>query len=261
MVHLSKIMRSHGNTTLNKLVTSENYTLAVAQCEAKPWQAKVWSTRSGFFDGKADSRVLPIHQVCAQNPTTSILAALVRAHPDGLKQRESAFWRLPLHVACRTGASMEAIKALLHYFPQGASWKDSMGRTPLHYAAANGASLETLRLLISQYPQACRVRDIKGWVPLHIICNKGDSVAKVQTILDRFRGAVFSKTNAGSTVTKIAEGNYGPDRDAIFALLRDQIKKYSPTNSQAKYFTESQRVSRHRRHPRYGSLIYAAVAA
>jgi len=61
-----------------------------------------------------------------------MIQTLVITYPAGIKAKETSFGRLPLHIACRSGASPEAVECLLAYHPDGSKEGDNLKRIPLH---------------------------------------------------------------------------------------------------------------------------------
>ena len=82
--------------------------------------------------GRHNASVLPLHQCCALRPPVEMIQTLVITYPAGIKAVETSFGRLPLHVACRSGASPEAVECLLAYHPEGTQEGDNLKRIPLH---------------------------------------------------------------------------------------------------------------------------------
>lgn len=82
--------------------------------------------------GRHNASVLPLHQCCALRPPVEMIQTLVITYPAGIKAKETSFGRLPLHIACRSGASPEAVECLLAYHPDGSKEGDNLKRIPLH---------------------------------------------------------------------------------------------------------------------------------
>ena len=56
-----------------------------------------WLERSGFFMGRHNASVLPLHQCCALRPPVEMIQTLVITYPAGIKAKETSFGRLPIH--------------------------------------------------------------------------------------------------------------------------------------------------------------------
>ena len=93
-----------GRSNLTNAIVREDWLALQAECEANSEQAKVWSTRVGFFDGAHSSHVLPIHSVLALRAPKQAVEAVVFAYHEGVKAKETSFKRLPLHIACQNQA-------------------------------------------------------------------------------------------------------------------------------------------------------------
>eukprot|EP01082_Thalassiosira_pseudonana_P001649 g1304.t1 g1304 contig10:1815734-1816315(-) len=151
-MHLSlpHISLSRGRNKLNLLLLDEDWQSAITEIECHPNEAKVWSNRPGFFDGEHESNVLPIHVAVSLHAPLEVVKAIVDAHPECVKLVESAFKRLPLHVACQFAANKEVIEYLVGEYKAGTMEADVLGRLPLHYLCSNGAPLDVVRILIKQ---------------------------------------------------------------------------------------------------------------
>lgn len=72
---------------------------------------------------------------------------------------------LPLHYA--PSRSLEAIKVLLHQFPESVQKKDFLDPFPFHGACRNGTD-EVVRYLDELLPKAIAQKTITGDLPLHM---------------------------------------------------------------------------------------------
>ncbi|KAL7544863.1 hypothetical protein ACHAWF_008231 [Thalassiosira exigua] len=149
---------------------------------------------------------LPLHHACANGASGRVLAALVRAHPEG-KVRQDKRFRTPLHFAffrrdahgdggkgggkgddadedgkgegdrgedeeeeedaLAVGSSMPEIVRLLAD-SGAAELQDEGGMLPMHYASAYGTTREVLQVLLENYPESITKRENKGRNPLHL---------------------------------------------------------------------------------------------
>jgi len=142
-----------GTKELTKFIQDRNWKLAELQLRNHPNQAKTWSIRPGFFEGIKESEVLPIHEACAFVPPVSFINAMGITYRKSFRLRESAYRRLPIHIACRAGSDVNVINAILKYNIEGAATDDNLGRLPIHYALSNGAAEDVVFALI----KACQV--------------------------------------------------------------------------------------------------------
>lgn len=218
--------KSFGFTDLTKSILNEDWKLALMLCQAYPRQAGVWSNRRGFFDGRHDSRILPLHLACALYPPLDIIQALVLACPRGVKSRETAYERLPVHVACRNSANPEVIEALLTYFPEGARTPDKLGRLPLHYASCNGTSYDVVDTLLDTFPEAVHAADHRGWLPIHVACCSGAPLSIIRRLLEECPGTISVKTKQGNTPLTCAKMIANQSSDEVKSFLMSEMTRY-----------------------------------
>eukprot|EP00978_Attheya_sp_CCMP212_P010351 scaffold24999_cov47-Attheya_sp.AAC.2 len=216
-----------GPNDLLRNILREDWNVAKMECEMHPREARVWSTRVGFFDGETDSHVLPIHQAVAVRPTADFINALIIAYPQGVHSKESGFKRLPIHIAIQSSASIDVINVLLSYYPEGSHVKDILGRTPLHYACSNGASQEVIEALLGACPMAASMRDIHDWLPIHVACHFGCSTEVVRTLIRANPECLQVRTDKGSTPLKlVSKINCQNKKDLITILEEDAHKDW-----------------------------------
>eukprot|EP00978_Attheya_sp_CCMP212_P005285 scaffold11763_cov78-Attheya_sp.AAC.1 len=186
---------------LHKLIGSEKWQEVLEFVRVNPReaskQAGVYSMEPGFFDGKHDSRLLPIHYACALQPPPDVIAALSSIHLDGLASRESYFGRMPLHVACLKNISLQCIQELLRPYPMACLVQDRFGRLPLHYALSNGAPFEVVQELVDTSPMSARIKEKNGWLPLHVACHMGMSDSILLLLLDAYPNGAISRNRRG----------------------------------------------------------------
>mmetsp|Transcript_11763 Transcript_11763/g.16966 ORF Transcript_11763/g.16966 Transcript_11763/m.16966 type:complete len:231 (-) Transcript_11763:125-817(-) len=135
-----------------------------------------------------------LQRLLSRDPPLDIVQQLIQYAPEVLQIKDN-FRFLPIHFACRNGASLDIVKALVHGYPESVTVVNCGGRLPLHLACYNGASLEVLNFLIEFYPQSmehkdnhgetplfylkekkyAEKRDVNGLLPLHRACNNGYS--------------------------------------------------------------------------------------
>ena len=211
------------SSDLVQLIMREDWALAAMQCTMKPQLAGRLTQKQGFFMGRHDAQVLPIHQACALRPPIDIVRTLVLSYPAGVKAKESSFGRLPLHVACRSGASSDVIDALLAYYPDSAKADDNLKRIPLHYALKNGCERGVLLKLLDSYPEGVRRGDHRGWIPLHVACSVGTDPDMVRLLIEEWPESVITKTHKGSCAVKCLAMNKGhPNVPALEKLLEEE---------------------------------------
>mmetsp|Transcript_9730 Transcript_9730/g.5764 ORF Transcript_9730/g.5764 Transcript_9730/m.5764 type:complete len:101 (+) Transcript_9730:2-304(+) len=79
---------------------------------------------------------------------------ILEQSPDATTQKDE-IGRLPLHIACATGASLPVIKLLIDTYPVGCSMKDYNGHTALTYVdyhcVGDAGSREDVACLFEPY--------------------------------------------------------------------------------------------------------------
>jgi hypothetical protein len=172
---------------------------ASALVNRDPSLAVVWIKRQGFFEGVKKSRCLALHEACVTTAPVSTVNAILQAHPDAIRTKETSYSRLPLHCACRRTQADPAIVALLIKAHRAACLvPDGIGRLPIHYALSNGADSIVIHMLLTSQPESAKGIDLYGWSPLHVACANGNSGAIV-ALLQIYPDAVIFRTNKGST--------------------------------------------------------------
>jgi len=131
--------RSGPNMLLVRSIEEENWDMVECICESKGRAfASVWVSSDDDWDDTEKS-VLPLHlALCSHKRhggvTNGALRALVDAYPAGLKTMEKRKGRLPLHLACRYGASFDVIVILTLMNLKALFKMDKMGFFPVDYA-------------------------------------------------------------------------------------------------------------------------------
>lgn len=222
---------ARGRSKLNILLFEEDWQSAITEIECHPHEAKVWSTRPGFFDGDHESNVLPIHVACSVHAPLEVVTAIVQAYPECVQIVESAFKRLPLHVACQFAARSGVIEYLIDQYKAGTMETDILGRLPLHYACSNGASLNVVRALLNVNTAATLYSDLNGWMPLHVAVHFGAETAVIKELLDVSPPSIVNmKTKKGNTAMCLARKITWKNKEEVLALL-DHVKQGSGMTS------------------------------
>jgi ankyrin repeat protein len=68
----------------------------------------------------------------------AVIEALVSTYPDGAQMKDDQDM-LPIHLACRNGASKGVVLTLLYVFPKSLGVKDRKGRTPMDLVEASSS--------------------------------------------------------------------------------------------------------------------------
>lgn len=194
-----------------------------------PSQAKIWTKRTGFFEGTKQSTCLPLHEACVTTAPVDTVKAILNAHTDAARTKETAYSRLPLHCACRRKMSDPAVIALLLTAHKAACLvPDDLGRLPLHYALSNGAHAQVIHMILSACPESARGVDNASWTPLHVACTIGPSMGVVTALLHIYPEAAILRTDRGSTPVKCLSATT-QHRAEIKELLREATQRFDET--------------------------------
>jgi hypothetical protein len=150
-----------------------------------------------------------------------VIRAIVDAYPGCLEKKESAFKRLPIHVACQFAAPVDVISYLAQEYVAGTLEPDVLGRLPIHYACSNGAPMDVVKALLQANPASTLYQDYNGWLPLHVAVHFGASTDVVREIVDVCPAAVAMKTNKRSTALKLARKVETKNKEEVIKLLEE----------------------------------------
>lgn len=168
-------------TELYKAITDEAWDTAITVCRKRPIQAATWVVRHYDDDDHTVDeeekeimwRFLPIHSACARRPPAPVIAALIKAYPDGPRCIDDQ-GMYALHYACGNQASRDVIRQLLLSCPEAAGIPDPRGMLPIHYLACWGpSSVAVLDMILVAYGDVINRRDDEGNTPLDL-ATEGD---------------------------------------------------------------------------------------
>jgi len=90
---------------------------------------------------------------------------MVAVFPDACRLRDDVFGQLPLHIACKFGASEDVLKFIVASFPDALRLTDTAHkRLPLHYSCYDGFP-NAVSMLIEADRHALAARDANGKTP------------------------------------------------------------------------------------------------
>jgi hypothetical protein len=220
---------------ISQCIDSEQWDQVIGLAQSKPELVKHWTERSGFFEGIRPANVLPIHEACAnESVPVAAIEALIQAYPESIKVDESAYHRLPLHIACRKTANISVVRYLLEGYANACLEPDALGRLPIHYAISNGANDEVVSLLLKYNPNAARGVDGKGWTPLHVACNIGASTRICTELLELYPEASVLCTYKGTSALQCLRSQFAANKPEVAALLQryqEKVKAESPRHA------------------------------
>ena len=210
---------------LSLFIFEEDWSAALAEIEFHPRQAKAWETRPGFFDGEHESSMLPLHVACARRHTPlNVVRAIVETYPEALSTKETAFKRLPLHVACQFGEGPDVINYLVRENRSSVLEPDSLGRLPIHYACSNGSAPAVIKILLEANPASALYADYNGWLPIHVALNFGASTTAIKELIDACPASVAVRTTKGSTTVSLAHKLSTKNKEEVLRLLTDAVE-------------------------------------
>ena len=128
----------------------------------------------------------------------SFEAEMVRTRDDSGK--------LPIHIACRTKASVEVLALVLERDAATLQMTDYTGALPLHECCCGVVDYSSVHFLVEQGGVGTlAARNHHGAMPLHVLCGSiNPSLRTVQYMIQSFSGSVAAQTNAGQYPFMIA---------------------------------------------------------
>ena len=184
-------------------------------------------------------RLQPLHVAAINDAPLLVMRALLEAGVQpSVAARRRTRGRLPHHTAALHGAR-DALAALLHAFPLGASLRDGDGCLPLHLAAAGvAAAADTSRewstaaasaggssagaavvaMLLDADSESASEIDLAGMLPLHHATLHCAPLAVVEPLLAAFPAGVCHEARHGWTPLSLAIV-YASSIEVFVALL------------------------------------------
>jgi ankyrin repeat protein len=142
----------------------------------------------------------PLHQICSDpRVTVQMVKDVLSNSPDEVCVPDDERC-LPLHIACRTGASLDVIRFLVEDWPESLRWTSKGGSLPLHMACSNMADVSVVQYLISVFPKATGVANEYGWLPLHCACAYGASSNVISLLV--------ASNDKSSQIATYGQGDY-----------------------------------------------------
>lgn len=107
----------HGATALYRNIENKDWDAAMQRLDMAPEEARTWVSRREHDTGKTRWRLLPLHAVCIFRAPLALMEALIEIYPEGPQMKDDQ-GMLPVHLACRNGASKGVVLTLLRSFPE-----------------------------------------------------------------------------------------------------------------------------------------------
>lgn len=106
-----------GATALYRSIENKDWDAALQRVDIAPEEARTWVSRRDHDTNKTRWRLLPLHAVCIFRAPLALMEALIEAYPEGPQMKDDQ-GMLPVHLACRNGASKGVVLTLLRSFPE-----------------------------------------------------------------------------------------------------------------------------------------------
>lgn len=135
-------------------------------------------------------RCLPLHAVCIFKPPRTTVDALVNVNRDAVT-RKGHLDLLPIHIACRHGASIDIVRILAEAYPPGLNSIDSYGNLPIHYACAFSPK-EVIKFLLNSSPETSKVLNRGKQLPIHLLCSRSDLTSITSIIFSMYARHPYS---------------------------------------------------------------------
>ena len=106
-----------GATALYRAIENKDWDAAMARLDTAPDEARTWVSRREPGTDKTRWRLLPLHAVCIFRAPLALIEALLEMYEEGPQMKDDQ-GMLPVHLACRNGASKGVVLTLLKAFPE-----------------------------------------------------------------------------------------------------------------------------------------------
>lgn len=103
---------------------------------------------------------------CANGAPVGLIDLLLKVFPESAVTEDPHDGMLPLHIACRGGATLPVVKRLVDECPEVCLAVDGGGRTPLHVAVLSKAPFQVVEYLLYQDVESIVALDQHGKTPM-----------------------------------------------------------------------------------------------
>ena len=118
----------HGATALYRAIENKDWDAALQRLDLAPEEAKTWVSRREPGTDKTRWRLLPLHAVCIFRAPLALIETLIEMYEEGPQMKDDQ-GMLPVHLACRNGASKGVVLTLLKAFPESLFVRDRKRRS------------------------------------------------------------------------------------------------------------------------------------
>jgi ankyrin repeat protein len=178
---------------------------------------------------------------CQQQPQSlDHIRALVEKNPSIVQARNDD-GHLPLHIACRFGASLSVIKYLVEQYPESIQIKkdEDAKLRPLHWACWGRASMDVIRYLVALEPEAVRAPSRRHLLPLHYACLQffplPPCMETVEFLVSMYPEAISTACGDGNLPLHYACSNGEMSRNLIEFLVQQYPQATQVENNQGNY--------------------------
>jgi len=181
--------------------------------------------------GSALSRVLPLHLLVTLQPPSSVLQAVIDANSSAASAKESIGGKLPLHLACLYGASLNCLKALIFVYRDGARTLDSCGKLPLHYICESGP-VDKVSLILKTAPTGVFIKDKDGMNALSLARKRQNpDLEAITAAMRRYRLRTLNVKPHTARINKSANLSKGSDEKTTLEVALRRCDVTVPSNN------------------------------
>jgi hypothetical protein len=218
------------------LINKRDWQRVIGLSKRSPNLAKEHCTVTGFYDGRFSSCMSALHLACGLDAPAPVLQALHAADPLGVKDTESTYGRLPLHIAVISSMSTPTLFDLLKLYPKALTTQDAHGRIPLHYACKTDRNStvdeKNALTLLKADPSSVQIADFNGFLPLHVACRSISSLAVIRMLIRSAPDTIIRATAKGNTAISCALNSRNGDeerRQEIVGILQRTVEEFGLT--------------------------------
>jgi hypothetical protein len=157
-------------------------------------QEKVYNYLTHQIETKTvrESYTYPLNMALEKTASAAVIKSLIEADKDVLAKKDGLEQEGSLHILLKHQRNnTNTVDAILFANPSSVFVEDRHFNTPLHVACRSGASMDVIRHLWILYPEALTKRNFHGLTPLDVarnnshMCSDGVASFLWQKVLDR----------------------------------------------------------------------------
>jgi hypothetical protein len=155
------------------------------------------------------NNVTPLHMMCMRRGVPAdVVQSIVESAPMVATLADSYGW-LPLHRVCAHEPTLNVLSILITAYPEGKVNQDKRGRTPLHFYLS-GSNVGNMTADIAQFLSdtgAAKRRDQVGMLPMHYACSYGANPCVLKVLSEAYPESLVAKVDNGRTALHFAMVN------------------------------------------------------